>query len=299
VKRIALIVNPFASGVTDERLAAVERELGAAGEVTTLLTERPKHATELAEESHRDYDAIVVYSGDGGFNEALNGADGTVPLGFVPGGGTSVLPRALGLPHDAVEATRRIAVALGQERTRLISLGRVNGRRFGFSAGVGFDAELVRRVDALGRTREGRRAGDVAFVLETLHLIVQHRGRYPTVLELVGHGHAAIALAANCDPYTFVGSMPLHVAPLARFELGLDIVAPVEVRPTRIPRLLRYLVTGRGQTEDAEILYLHDVDRIEIRSDRPMPLHVDGEDLGDATELLLEAERGAISVFGA
>ena len=41
-------------------------------------------------------DAIYVFSGDGTYNEVLNGVGGDIPLGFIPGGGTSVLPRALG-----------------------------------------------------------------------------------------------------------------------------------------------------------------------------------------------------------
>jgi diacylglycerol kinase family enzyme len=297
MSRLALIVNPFASGVDDERLAAVERELRAAGEVTTMLTERPLHATELAEASGRDYDAIVVFSGDGGFNEVLNGANGDIPLGFVPGGGTSVLPRALGLPRDAVEAARAIATAVAAGRTRRISLGRVNGRRFGFCAGIGFDAELVRRVDALGRTPDGRRAGDLKFMLEVVRLLAARRGRFPPVVEIEGRGRAAFVLVANCDPYTFAAGLPLHVAPQARFELGLDLVAPVEVGPATIPRLARYLVTGRGQERDAEIVYAHDVDRVEVRCDAPMPLQADGEDLGDVTELVCEANRDAVSVL--
>ncbi|MEP6976933.1 MAG: diacylglycerol kinase family protein [Thermoleophilia bacterium] len=295
--RIALIVNPFASGVDDERLAAVERELRVAGEVTTMLTERPLHATELAESSGRDYEAVVVFSGDGGFNEALNGADGDIPLGFIPGGGTSVLPRALGLPRDPVEAARTIATAIAANRTRRISLGRVNGRRFGFSAGIGFDAELVRRVDALGRTSDGRRAGDLKFILEVVRLIAARRGRFQPAVEIEGRGRAAFALVSNCDPYTFAASLPLHVAPQARFELGLDLIAPVEVRPTTVLRLVRYLVTGKGQESDAEIVYAHDVDRIEVRCDAPMPLQADGEDLGDVTEFVCEAERDAVSVL--
>jgi diacylglycerol kinase family enzyme len=297
MRRIALIVNPFASGVDDERLAAVERELRAAADVTTMRTERALHATQLAEASCRDYDAIVAFSGDGGFNEVLNGVDGDIPLGFVPGGGTSVLPRALGLPRDPVEAARAIAGAFVAGRTRRISLGRVNGRRFGFSAGIGFDAELVRRVDALGRTADGRRAGDLKFMLEVVRLLAERRGRFRPAVEIEGRGRAALALVSNCDPYTFAAGLPLHVAPQARFELGLDLVAPVEVRPTTIPRLARYMVTGKGQESDAEIIYAHDVDRIAVRCDAPMPLQSDGEDLGDVTEFVCEAERDAVSVL--
>jgi len=297
VARIALIVNPFASGVDEERLAAVERELRAAGDVTAMLTERPLHATELVEESSRDYDAIVAFSGDGGFNEVLNGADGDIPIGFVPGGGTSVLPRALGLPRDPVDAARATADAISAGRTRRISLGRVNGRRFGFGAGIGFDAELVRRVDALGRAADGRRAGDLKFILEVVRLIAERHGRFPPAIEIEGRGRAAFALVANCDPYTFAAGLPLHIAPQARFELGLDLVAPVEVGPTTIPTLVRYMLTGKGQEADAEIVYAHDVDRIEVHCDAPMPLQADGEDLGDVTDLVCVAERDAVSVF--
>jgi diacylglycerol kinase family enzyme len=262
-----------------------------------MRTERPLHATELAEASCPDYDAIVAFSGDGGFNEVLNGADGDIPLGFVPGGGTSVLPRALGLPREPVEAARAIAAAFVAGRTRRISLGRVNERRFGFSAGIGFDAELVRRVDALGRAADGRRAGDLKFILEVVRLIAERRGRFRPAVEIEGRGRAAFALVANCDPYAFAAGLPLHIAPHARFELGLDLVAPVDVRPTTIPRLVRYMVTGKGQESDAEIVYAHDVDRVAVRCDAPMPLQADGEDLGDVTEFVCEAERDAVSVL--
>src|SRR5690349_19843210 len=107
MKRIALIVNPFASGVTERTIERVEAALGARADVTTLRTERPRHATELAQDASSDgFDAIVGLSGDGGYNEILNGLHTAMPVGFVPGGGTSVLPRALGLPRDPARAAR-------------------------------------------------------------------------------------------------------------------------------------------------------------------------------------------------
>jgi diacylglycerol kinase family enzyme len=290
VPRALLIVNPFASRVTDE---LVDRVASTLGDVDVRLTERGGHATELAREADGEVEAIYVFSGDGGFNEVLNGVDGRTPLGFVPGGGASVLPRALGLPHNPAAAVRRL---LGG-RTRRISLGRVNGRRFGFSAGVGFDAELVRRVDARGRTREHGRAGNVAFVAEALGLLAASRFRLEPVLEVRGHGRAAFALAANCDPYTYAGRLPLHVAPLARFEGGLDVVGARELRPVSLPRFLAYVVRGAGQERARDILYARDVDRAEIVCDRPLPLQADGEDLGDVTDALLEAERDAVTVL--
>ena len=45
------------------------------------------------------------------------------------------------------------------------------------------------------------------------------------------------------------------------------------------------------------MLYGHDLDRIEIVCDGPLPLQADGEDLGDVEEVVFEAERDAVSVL--
>src|SRR5205085_9064644 len=161
---------------------AVERELTPAGDVRVLLTERPGHATELVESAGAD--AVVVFSGDGGFNEALNGITDGVPIGFVPGGGTSVLSRALGLPADPTAAAAQIADALNANRLRRITVGRVNGRRFAFAAGIGLDAEAVRRVDDLGRREDGRRPGDLAFAMAVVRALASRGMHMDSALEV-------------------------------------------------------------------------------------------------------------------
>ena len=64
-----------------------------------------------------------------------------------------------------------------------------------------------------------------------------------------------------------------------------------------LPRLLRHLVTGKRGRARATLVHGHDLDRIEITCDRPLPLQVDGEDLGDVEHAVFEAERGAIAVL--
>jgi diacylglycerol kinase family enzyme len=289
----ALIVNPQASRVTPELTLAVERELAAAGPVETVLTERPMQASELAEELCRRCERIYVFAGDGGYNEAVNGLLADVPIGFIPGGSTSVLPRALGLPRDPLGCARLLARSATPRR---ISVGRVNGRRFVFSAGLGLDAELVRRVDALGR-ESGRRASDLAFARTLLGILAEHRARLDPSMEVVGVGRVASALVANCDPYSFVGRVPLRVAPAARFELGLDLVAPRRLRARLLPQVVWWLLAGRGQERSAHILYVHDADELRVVCDSPTPLHADGEDLGDVSKADFEAEREALQVL--
>ena len=284
-----LIVNPFASGVTAERVDQVRDVLG---EVEVTETGHAGHATELAREA-ADAEAVYVFSGDGGFNEVLNGIGPDTPVGLIPGGGANVLPRALGLPRDPVEAAERIVSG----ETRRITLGKVNGRRFGFAAGVGIDAEAVRRLDLRGRTAEHGRAGNLLFAWEIARLLAERRGRFDPSLEILGRGRAAFALVANCDPYTYAGPVPVRIAPDARFELGIDLVAPRAVSPFAVPRLLGYALLGRGQSSAGDVVYGHDLDRIEVVCDGPMPLQVDGEDLGDVTSAVFEAERSAVAVL--
>jgi diacylglycerol kinase family enzyme len=258
MSRRTLIVNPQASRVTAERIAEVEARLRP---VETLRTERRGHATELARAAAGD--EVWVLGGDGAVNEVLNGLRAGVALGVIPAGHTNVLARVIG-------------------GGRRISLGRVNGRRFAFSAGIGVDSEVVRDMETV------KRAYDVAGRLA--------RGYEPR-LEVRGLGRAAIAFVSNHAVFTYAGPLPLRVAPAARFELGLDVSAPEHIGPGTLARLLPRLATGRGLAGARGVLSGHDLDRIEIVCDVPLPLQVDGEDVGDVRDAVFEAERDAVTII--
>jgi diacylglycerol kinase family enzyme len=289
--RAVLIANPWASGVDEGRLAAVRVVLPQ--ETELRLTSARGEATELARELSGTVDALYVFGGDGTYNEVLNGIDSETPVGFVPGGGTSVLPRALGLPRQPVEAARRVAAGT----TRCIALGRVNGHRFGFCASIGLDAEIVRAVDELGRRHDGRRPGDFAFGLTSMRTLATHGFRLEPALDVVGLGRAAAALVTNSPVYSYAGPIPLRFAPEASFEGGLDLVAPTRVRRRDLPRVLGYALVPGDRARARDLLYAHDADRIEIACDRPLALQADGEDLGDVERAVFEAERDAVTVL--
>src|SRR5919108_1616280 len=294
MKRAALIVNPFASRVSEQRLAAVEEALAPHAEIETLPTARGGHAVELAREAARTRDAVLVYSGDGGFNEVLNGLDGPVPLGFIPGGRTNVLPRALGLPRDPVAAAQRIGNALDRDRTRTISVGRVNGRRFGFAAGVGVDAEFIRRIDQHRRGHDSRLPGDLVAALLLARQFAEHRGGYEPALEIQGLGRVATVLVANGEPTTYAGPLGLRLVPAATFQDGLDFAAPPLLRARDFASVALRSLRGH---EPPGFLYGHDLDRIRVVCDSPTPLQADGEDLGDVEEATFECERAAVRVL--
>ena len=276
---VTLIVNPFATRVTEKRVRALEQHLDV---VETLLTERRGHATELAAGAAGD--AVFVFGGDGVVNEALNGLPAGKPLGIVPGGHTNVLARALGVPGNPAAAVRE----------RRISLGRVNGRRFGFSAGIGVDSETVRELETHKRDRDGRRPGDLAYARVVARRLL--RG-YEPQLEIEGLGRASLLFVSNDAVFTYAGPVPLRFSPEARFDLGLDVCAPERAGPVSSTRYVARLAAGRGLAGAPGVLAAHDVDRVRVTCDVPLPLQADGEDLGDVTEAVFEAERDAVSVL--
>src|SRR5204863_5515939 len=68
MKRAILIVNPFSTGVTEARVAAIEDVLRSRVELETQYTEARGHAMEIAAAAGQNADAVIVFSGDGTYN---------------------------------------------------------------------------------------------------------------------------------------------------------------------------------------------------------------------------------------
>ena len=144
-----IIVNPYATTVSDRLKNLVVYALQGRYEVEAVSTEAQNHATEIGREA-RDggYDIVVAFGGDGTLNEVANGLAGTdVPVSVLPGGSTNVVARTLGIPNDVVDATEHLLGLADRFEPRKIDLGIANGRRFVFSCGSGLDATAAMRVD--------------------------------------------------------------------------------------------------------------------------------------------------------
>ena len=271
MNRRTLIVNPNASRVTEERITEVVARFRP---VEVLRTEHRGHATELAREAPGGQ--VWVLGGDGLVNEVLNGLRPDAVLGIVPAGGSNVVARAIG------------------SGVRRISVGRVNGRRFAFAAGIGVDSDVVREMESEARTRLGRRSSDLEYARAVAGRLL---GGYEPRMEVVGYGRAATIVVSNDAVFTYAGPLPLRFLPAARFELGLDFAAPERMTALSSALLFTRILAGRGLADASGVLSGHDLDRIEVHCDVPLPLQADGEDLGDVTEAIFEVERDAITVF--
>jgi diacylglycerol kinase family enzyme len=302
---VRLIVNPAASSVTDRVRADVHQAL-AAHDVTEVQTEARDHATDLAREAATDgVDAVVVLGGDGTVNEGANGildagADTPTVLGALPGGSTNVFTRTMGLPRKPAAAAAVVAEALTRGSIRRIPVGRVNGRAFLFHVGIGYDAAVVEQVETHNSLK--RTVGQAVFVWAAFATWFRHydHSRPQFSLELpdgtrVDEGYFTICLLTN--PYTFLGPRPLNVAPGATGEAGLTAVT---LRTLRVGSLLsvvgKALGTGDGVARHRDTDVRRDLPSLTIRAYDRVPLQVDGDYLGEVTEVELRHQPDRLTV---
>ena len=237
-----------------------------------------------------------MFSGDGTYNEAINGAAGRFRSGSCRAAGRACSRARSGFHAIPVAAAARAGRALDEGRTRSIGLGRVNGRRFCFSAGIGStpkrcagSTRAAATATAGGQETRSSRPRSSGSCFET-------RLRIASQLSVDGYGRAALVFVANGRPYTYAGAMPVMISADADFGGGLDFVAPREVSPRIAPGLAFRGIRGT-LAADPRVIAGHDLDGFVVRCDRPLPLQADGEDLGDVTEAIFAAERGALDVL--
>ncbi len=218
-----IIVNPYATTVSDRLKNLVVYALQGRYEVEAVTTEAQNHATEIGREaSEGGYDIVVAFGGDGTLNEVANGLAGTdVPVSVLPGGSTNVVARTLGIPNDVVDATEHLLGLADDFRPRTIDLGVANGRRFVFACGAGLDATAAKRVDSHPRmkARGGRWYYTWAAVSGLLPRLPAQpdpdapRGRR-------GATEGVTAIAQNSDPFTYFGGRPIRVCESVAIDNG-------------------------------------------------------------------------------
>src|SRR5438067_6859794 len=124
-KRMMIIVNPYATTVSDRLKKLVVYALRGTYDVTAIDTQARNHATELCREAEQEgYDAVVDFGGDATVNEAANGLAGSdTALTCLPGGRTNVYCRMIGIPPDVVDATEHLLRLADRWQPRRVDVG--------------------------------------------------------------------------------------------------------------------------------------------------------------------------------
>jgi diacylglycerol kinase family enzyme len=302
-KKMLIIVNPYATTMSDRLKHLVVYALQGRYDVTAVETERKGHAIELTAEAARErYDVVVAFGGDGTVNEAANGLAGSsTPLTCLPGGSNNVFCKMLGIPNDVVDATEHLLRLPDRWGPRPIDIGRANGRGFTFAAGVGLDASVVERVDANPRLKT--RFTHWYFTQAAITTFMRRYVVHPPRLSVEADGREPIegvsAFFQNGEPFTYFRSRPINLVTGARLDSG-DLAGVVLTRanPVDVPSVMVRALSSAAMPKHRRVEAFEGARRVLVRSldGRPVPWQVDGDHVGDDTEIEVGVDAGALRI---
>ena len=286
-----MIVNPYATTVSDRLRHLVVYALQGRFEVDAVDTEAPGHATKLCREAaHEGYDVVVAFGGDGTVNEAANGLLGSpTPLSCLPGGSANVFAKMLGIPGDIVDATEHMLTMADDWRPRKVDLGVVNGRCFTFSSGLGIDASVVERVDA--RPLMKARLGPYFFTWVAVTTFLRRYLLRPPRLKVDAGGRTlegVTAIVQNGSPFTYFQDRPIEIAEGAALDSGALAGGVLHrATPLSMPFIAWRAFSRRARVErHRQVTGLSEMSELTVSSAdaRPLPLQVDGDYVGAVAE---------------
>ena len=318
--RTLLIVNPRATTTTKPVRDKIVRTLAARADIEVVETRHRGDAREIAARAVAEgWDALLVLSGDGTINEAVNGlmdkasiragqatadpassADQLPALGALPGGNANVFTRDLGVPPDPLAAVELIAARLTAGTTRTIGLGLAGDRYFTFNAGLGWDAEVIHAVEE--RRAQGRPASNGLYMRTALREFRRADRRHPNLTVHAADGTrialVGLALIANTTPWTYVGRHPVSATPHASFDTGLDAFLLRRLRTIPTLNTLRQMIMRPERPVIGKYAFaLHDQAEITVQAQEAVALQVDGDYVGDRESVTFRCVPDAIRVI--
>lgn len=292
--RAVLVVNPRATSTTLGGRDVIAHALASELQLEVVETTHAGHAEEIAAAARREgVDLVVAHGGDGTVNEVVNGlltgdASGRgvrVPrLSVVPGGSANVFARALGLPSDPVEATHVILDAIMNRRSRKIGLGMADGRWFTFSAGLGWDADVVAGV---AKSR-GKQASPALYVRTALTSYLRPpQGRPPLTIEMAGQDpvEARTAFISNTDPWTYLGPWPVRLNPGCSFDGGLGLFALRSLGLVTVLSQLAQALSILDYRRGRHLIHHNNLPKLSISCEVPVNFQIDGDLVGERTRV--------------
>src|SRR3984957_10031667 len=311
-RRMLIIVNPYATTVSDRLRNLVVYALQGRFEVDAVDTEAQGHATELCREAaHEGYDVVVAFGGDGTVNEAANGLTGSpsqwtsanpTPLTCLPGGSANVFGKMLGIPGELVDATEHLLAMADDWRPRKVDLGVVNGRCFTFASGLGVDASVVERVDSHARMKA--RLGPYFFTWVAVSTLFRRYLLRPPRLRVQAAGGETLdgvtAIIQNGSPFTYFQNRPIEIAENAALVSGVLVGGVLHSASLlAMPSIAWRAVSPRARVPgNRQVTGLQDLSELVVSSadGRPLPLQVDGDYLGEVTEAHYSIMPAALNV---
>lgn len=266
-KQILFIVNPISHEIKGQNLPQIiQQNLNLnLFDYKIAFTQRPQHATELAQEALKEgVDIVAAVGGDGTVNEVGKALiHSNAILAIVPVGSGNGLARHLHIPMGLKEGIK----ALNHCRCHVIDTGQINDKAFLGIAGIGFDAHVAEQFSKFGKR------GLWSYCQVALREFAKYQSK-TYLINLDGkrlHRKAFILSFANSSQYgnNFI------IAPSAKISDGyLDLVIIEELSLFSIPKFLVQLKQSCLCQSDHYETYRFK----ELTIDHPSSqVHIDGE----------------------
>lgn len=299
--RALLLYNPTATTTSPAVIDVITRALDGALELEAVPTKRRNHAGFLgAGAAAEGYEVVIVLGGDGTVNEVVQGIATTdVALAIIPGGSTNVLARSLGLPNEPIAATTAILRRLADDGVRTVNLGLANDRYFTFHAGFGFDADVVHRVEQ--RYHLKRTARQASFIWCVLQAVAASSPARRARIRVRTEDNPLLSeqrwvVCANARPYTYLGHRAADLCPVADISADLALTALSRLSATAILRVARTALTSDDVGRLRFVDLLSDLPEVLCEADRPLPLQLDGDYIGETDRVVFHSVRDALRV---
>lgn len=254
---------------------------------TAAFTRRAGHATELAEQICRNSNQIkniVVLGGDGTINEVINGIHNykNVLLGYIPSGSSNDLARSLRISRDPLKALSNI---IKPTRYRYLDHGQIEfvgtgnvPRKFSCSSGIGYDAAVCHEVSLSPLKKDLNRFGAGKFIYYAI-AVKQILTMKPANVTVLVNGikkrsyRKVVMVSSMIHKYEGGGLLLAPHADPADGKLSICLVHGMS--KLKILLLLPTLFSGKHvYFKGVETFHCSE---IEIKSDRTMAVHTDGE----------------------
>jgi len=268
VNKTIVILNPAARSEKASRLLERIRELS--GGAPVRLTSEAGDASRIAAEAVRDgVEVIIAAGGDGTLNEVVNGiGNAPVRLGILPVGTMNVFATELGIPHGNLERAWSI---IEQGKVVAVDLPKANDTHFIQLAGVGLDAEVVRKT-----TADSKKAlGPLSYLL-TLVQVAAHKP--PRVVVETEGGRI------REGSFVLIGNGRLYGGPFPVFKRAslhdglLDVLVFQNQTHWDVVRYFQAIAFGT-HPELPDVEYFQ-TSSIKVTSSGDVPVELDGEVAG-------------------
>jgi len=303
MRKAALFYNPLSGNRRERRLADIDSALRVLTnhgiEASAAATLGPAQAAGQARQAIAEgCDTIFACGGDGTIHDVLQGMVGTeAALGIIPLGTANALAHDLRLPLSAAGAVKATLIAVA----RRIAVGKIAFQKFGggigeryfiIAAGVGLDAHLFYKLNALHKQRFGMGA----YYLKAWHLWATHKLRFFPVQytdEATGKPEQADVTQLLAVRIANFGGLLRQLAPgasLARNDLRL-VLCKTDRRSSYLSYVLRGLIGERRAVRGVELAHSEKIScGHSMESSGGAKIPVDSSSTGNVGKIYVEAD---------